>query len=910
MLLRLSFYMYTLFFLRSALAGAEGNPAIIISSCHNNFSVHFSGSFAARIQQPGLVCRWKADIYFLQHAKQYWHMINTDTVGDRWKASPSLLQLLSAPAPQRNLTLLVAADKLPWPAILLQPGIYKITIAAGAVDSLLSLKAVRFADLPKKVVPELIIRSSNMWLNRIALLQQNYPLLQGQNMVISLKEAMFDTSDIDLLGKNIPSGVAAAGISEHASIMATLAAGLGNSDVTGKGVAPAAQLSGADYSTNLLPEEDAYYQQYHIGVQNHSYGTPSVENYYGLEALAFDKQAWEQDTLVHVFSSGNIGDSVATAGTYAGVLGFANLSGNFKQAKNVIVVGGTDADNTTPLLSSKGPAYDGRVKPDIVAYGEDGTSGAAALTSGVAALLQQAFLQQTGHRPGNALVKGLLVNSATDIGPAGVDYTNGYGALHAANAMKTLLAGRYLTGVVSNGTTQHFPLTVPAGMGRLTVSLTWSDPPAAIHAPLALVNDLDLQVHAPDGQWLLPWVLAPQPASLQKPAIRGRDSLNNTEQVTLDNPLAGSYTLIVNGYHIPTGPQRFFIVYDWLPAHVFTWEYPLGGSKLEAATTQTLHWFSRGDNTGNISYSLDRGHTWKTLATTLPLQADGFAWALPDTFCTGLLKMETAGQSFVSDTFMISPKPLLHVGFDCSDAGLLWWSTQAGAGSYSLSAITGNLLTPYSLTSDTSLLLPAEGPSYFSLRAITPDGDTGLQSLTYNYHTQGLQCYIQSLNADTLLKGVLLQLQLGTTYHLNSIRWERLLGNDFKTLFVQPVDDRLYYSFVDTTALTGIVYYRVTLLTDAGRAYPSEKVRVNLLGLHPYWLFPNPAQTQFQFFSYLTENVQLQLFDMKGRLVLSRRISNPQTTVPVNQLGAGIYICVVYEKGRRVMQQQLVVIAP
>jgi hypothetical protein len=37
----------------------------------------------------------------------------------------------------------------------------------------------------------------------------------------------------------------------------------------------------------------------------------------------------------------------------------------------------------------KGPAFDGRIKPEMVAFGIDGSSGAAALVSGVAILLQQ-----------------------------------------------------------------------------------------------------------------------------------------------------------------------------------------------------------------------------------------------------------------------------------------------------------------------------------------------------------------------------------------------------------------------------------------------------------------------------------------------------------------------------------------
>ena len=58
-------------------------------------------------------------------------------------------------------------------------------------------------------------------------------------------------------------------------------------------------------------------------------------------------------------------------------------------AKNILTVGATDSFSIVAALSSKGPAHDGRVKPELVAFGEDGSSGAAALVSGTSLLLQQ-----------------------------------------------------------------------------------------------------------------------------------------------------------------------------------------------------------------------------------------------------------------------------------------------------------------------------------------------------------------------------------------------------------------------------------------------------------------------------------------------------------------------------------------
>lgn len=866
------------------------------------YLVHYAHTpAAAQLQASGLLRVVKPGWYYVQRVVKDSNIISIDSSDHHWKASSALLQ---QSVQQDSITILLSADNIPLPAKSLRTGIYSFRIASNQLDSLLALPSIHFADVYKKPVEEMIINTSDMRLNRIALAWQKYPQWQGQGMVISFKESIFDTTDIDLLHKHIPNALEAANASEHASIMTTLAAGRGNSDISGKGVAPLAQLSNADYSDNLLPEPDTYYTTLHIGVQNHSYGTPAIENYYGVEAQSFDTQAWTLDTLLHVFSSGNIGDSTASEGNYAGVKGYANLSGNFKQAKNVLVIGGTDADNNIPPLSSKGPAYDGRVKPDIVAYGQDGTSGAAALSSGVATLLQQAYTAFYGHRPGAALLRGLLINSATDIGLPGPDYTSGYGALHAARALQTLQDGHFKDVQVNAKSSITIPLQVPAGTGALKVTLVWNDPPAQANAPKALINDLDLQVITPGGTILLPWVLD----NINVPATRSRDSLNNTEQVTLEPATPGTYSVLVNAAHMPTGVQRCYLVYSFTPAKYFDWEYPVRSSKPEAGTTLPLRWSSAGYGTGNISYSLDRGSTWKVLASGIPLAKDGYAWALPDTFCTALLKMESAAQTFLSDTFVISPQPTLHVGFDCSDAGQLWWHAQPGAASYVLSTLDYDSLKTYSHPSDTAVLIPADGPSYFSLQAVSARGDTGMRSLTYNYHQQGLQCYIQSLNADSMAQGVLLQLQLGTLYHLKSIRWERLTSKGFITLSEYAVQDGLAYQFTDTTRLTGITYYRVTLVTDEGKNYTSDEVAVNLLGPHDYWLFPNPAQVQFQLFSRNTEQVQLQLYDLTGRLVLQHNISMPQTTIPVNGLPAGVYVCVVYERGVKVLTQKLVVL--
>jgi hypothetical protein len=119
--------------------------------------------------------------------------------------------------------------------------------------------------------------------------------------------------------------------------MATLIAGGGNSGPAGQGVGWQAGLTSADFA-DLLPDDGAQLQRRNVSVQNHSCGT-GLENYYGLEAPAYDAQARQYPALLHVFSSGNSGNQASPTGTYQGLPNVANLTGQFKMLKNTLSAG-------------------------------------------------------------------------------------------------------------------------------------------------------------------------------------------------------------------------------------------------------------------------------------------------------------------------------------------------------------------------------------------------------------------------------------------------------------------------------------------------------------------------------------------------------------------------------------------
>jgi subtilisin-like proprotein convertase family protein len=111
---------------------------------------------------------------------------------------------------------------------------------------------------------------------------------------------------------------------------------------------------------------------------------------------------------------------------------------------------------------------------------------------------------------------------------------------------------------IANGATDQLTINVAANQTEFKVTLAWDDPAAALNVATQLVNNLDLELVAPNGDIQRPWVLDPNnPANA---ATRGVDNLNNEEQVQVQNPAAGSWQLRVRGTSVPTGPQRFSLV--------------------------------------------------------------------------------------------------------------------------------------------------------------------------------------------------------------------------------------------------------------------------------------------------------------------------------------------------------------
>jgi hypothetical protein len=256
-------------------------------------------------------------------------------------------------------------------------------------------------------------------------------------------------------------------------------------------------------------------------------------------------------------------------------------------AKNIITVGSV-TDNGTfgdiSSFSSRGPAKDGRVKPDVVARGSSvfssiptnayqrmsGTSMSTPVVAGIAALLVEQWRKTfNGASPTPAQLKALIIAGADDLGNPGPDYTFGFGLANAKRAVDTIIGDAGLGNRIRNftfaeGQHQSFETNVTVAQTQnLRVVLNWADAPIPYLggddiAQKALVNDLDVKVIGPDGTTYFPWVLSK--AQFRANATKGVNTIDNVEMLDIANAAPGVYRIVATGSSVKEGPQTAVLV--------------------------------------------------------------------------------------------------------------------------------------------------------------------------------------------------------------------------------------------------------------------------------------------------------------------------------------------------------------
>jgi hypothetical protein len=364
---------------------------------------------------------------------------------------------------------------------------------------------------------------------------------------------------------------------------------IGNSsgNLSGRGIAPNAKITFTDLRGSYWPAPTAANMpEYFLGglldnchAHNCSWGEvdpPPGE--YTETSAAIDNIAYINKEMLIVVAQGNFGTCDAPA-----------------TAKNVLSVSGS------------GACADGRLKPDvespetIVSASSDcnpltnnsgykvlsGSSMACAATTGCALIVRQYFTEgfyPSGAKnpadafvPSAALLKAVILAGARKLpasdggsgSPLGVfpnseqgwGFADLDGSLHFAGEKKKLFIIDDRTGV-STGQTNYHVFQVKDAVHPLKIILCWTDYPASAGANAALVNDLNLTVIAPSGK-----TYAGNAFSGFEPAYTPENSANshvdNAEGVLLPDAghglECGAYTIAVEGYNVPFGPQEYAV---------------------------------------------------------------------------------------------------------------------------------------------------------------------------------------------------------------------------------------------------------------------------------------------------------------------------------------------------------------
>jgi hypothetical protein len=572
-----------------------------------------------------------------------------------------------------------------------------------------------------------------------------YDLL-GDGMTIGIGDNTSGLNHADLRDRIINYNPAP--YTNHGMHITGIVGGAGNLMKSGRGFAPHATMINNLYNL-IWARTGTMLQNHNMTVTNNSYaavvGNCSYSGTYDAYAQALDIISLQYPSVLHVFASGNDGGLNCSPFPRH----FGTTTGGYQGAKNVLVVGQTDKYYTIGVNSSRGPVKDGRLKPEIMAIGTNvlstrgndiylvsgGTSMASPQVAGAALLLEQRYKQLFANAAAPAdLIKALLMNGTMDVGNPGPDFTYGFGMMDLNHSLRMLDSNRYTINTISNGVTQNITLNIPGNTAQAKVMLYWHDLPASLVGSTQLVNDLDLEVTDPANNTKLPLVLDPSPANVDRAAVPGVDRLNNVEQVTLNNPAAGSYTIKVKGFDVSGAAQRYVLVYDFIQAGVEL-TFPAKGETVNSDDSVRIYWDASPDTRNfTLEFSPDNGGSWSTIDNNIPAERRYYNWhpqRVSNNQCMLRLTRNGAGQHYVTGPFVLNPVQTVALGaVQCPGYMNIVWPSIANATGYQVMRKRGPYMQPEAIVTDTTYTFKGLSQDSIYYATIVPliNGTPGYQA--------------------------------------------------------------------------------------------------------------------------------------------------------------------------------------
>lgn len=346
-------------------------------------------------------------------------------------------------------------------------------------------------------------------------------------------------------------------------------------------------LDGGGPSGGIFTPVDLYtlYQKPYDGnaggaarIMSNSWGSPDG-GAYNARGVTTDRFMWDHKDFLICFSAGNNGPAGNTVGSPAA-------------AKNVYTAGGTLNGASAGSIynpTSRGPTDDGRRKPTACSPGSSvqsasgagdasyqslsGTSMACPDAAGTMGLARDYLMQgfyPTGaanaahaFTPSAALLKALAINGGRQVGALSIPDNNiGWGRIDLdyvlflpGDARNTVLVDN--GDGLGTGDFVEYEVNVTSASEPLRISLVWTDYPGTAGAVTALVNDLNLVVTEPGGAVTY---LGSVFSGGQSVTGGVADVKNVEEAVWRTSPTTGNWTIRVEGFNVPVGPQPFALV--------------------------------------------------------------------------------------------------------------------------------------------------------------------------------------------------------------------------------------------------------------------------------------------------------------------------------------------------------------
>ena len=471
-------------------------------------------------------------------------------------------------------------------------------LPASRVQALASDDAVMWIEPPLPALQEL--NAENRVLTGVNTVNAAPYSLSGQGVTVMVYDGGKVATHPDFAGRLTIGPTDTSSTSNHATHVAGTVGGSGAGNAAHRGMAPGVQIVSYGFQMpgglqqgflytdpgDILADYTAAITQFGADLSNNSIGTNTEPNGFPCE---WQGNYGVTSALIDAIARGSIGNPFRIVwaagnerqGTRCDVEGFGRFYSTAPPAgaKNHLAIGSVDSDtDLTSSFSSWGPVDDGRLKPDFSAPGCEsggggvtstsssggyttlcGTSMASPTVAGIVALMLEQWRLSfpEADDPRNATIKAILANTAEDRGNAGPDFKYGYGSVRAVPAVDTILAENVIEAEVAQGEVYRFVVVIDPEDTELRVTIAWDDVPGTPNVNPVLVNDLDIRVIDPNGNTHLPWTLNPQ--NPDAPAVRSaRDGVNNIEQVWIENPVPGGYTVEIVGFNIADGPTQTF----------------------------------------------------------------------------------------------------------------------------------------------------------------------------------------------------------------------------------------------------------------------------------------------------------------------------------------------------------------